>query len=168
MNRALFYAVVMTVFTAIAATAQALPAPAGPVILTVSGDIDVTNVDDTAQFDLAMLNAMDSTTFSTSTIWTKGTRSFKGVPLNVLVESLGIEGETLRATAVNDYAIDIPISDAVQNGPILAYEMDGRTMTLRDKGPLWLVYPYDLNANYRTEVIYSRSIWQLDRITALK
>ena len=38
------------------------------------------------------------------------------------------------------------------------------TMSIRDKGPLWVVYPYDSSADYRTEVIYSRSIWQLDRI----
>ncbi|RYH00603.1 oxidoreductase, partial [Salipiger sp. IMCC34102] len=37
-------------------------------------------------------------------------------------------------------------------------------MQVRDKGPLWIVYPYDDTPEYRSEVIYSRSIWQLDRI----
>ena len=55
-------------------------------------------------------------------------------------------------------------SDAVEEGPIVAYEMDGKLMSRRDKGPLWLIYPYSSNAEYRTEVIYSRSIWQLDRM----
>ena len=39
---------------------------------------------------------------------------------------------------------------------------------MRDKGPLWIIYPYDQNTDYQTEVIYSRSIWQLDRIEVLK
>jgi hypothetical protein len=37
-------------------------------------------------------------------------------------------------------------------------------MSIREKGPLWLVYPYDLNKAYQSETIYSRSIWQLVRI----
>ena len=70
----------------------------------------------------------------------------------------------LRATAINNYAIEIPVSDAVNEGPIIAYLMDGKKMSVRDKGPLWIVYPYDANPDYRSEVVYSRSIWQLDRI----
>ena len=88
--------------------------------------------------------------------------------LSVLVDRLGLEGETLRATAINDYAIDIPLTDAVEGGPIVAYRMDGDIMSVRDKGPLWIVYPYDANADYRTEVVYSRSIWQLDRIEVMQ
>ena len=41
-------------------------------------------------------------------------------------------------------------------------------MTLRDKGPLWLVYPYDADTAYQSEVIYARSVWQLDRIEVLR
>ena len=62
----------------------------------------------------------------------------------------------------------MPLTDAVEGGPIVAYRMDGETMSVRDKGPLWIVYPYDSDADYRTEVIYSRSIWQLDRIEVIK
>ncbi|KEJ96009.1 hypothetical protein SAMN05444149_102366 [Pseudosulfitobacter pseudonitzschiae] len=147
--------------------AQDLAAPEGDVILTVSGQIATTNVDDTAQFDLEMLEDLDATTFETSTIWSEGTQTFQGVSLKVLADRLGIDGATLRATAINDYAVDIPLTDAVEGGPIIAYKMDDATMSVRDKGPLWIVYPYDSDAAYRSEVIYSRSIWQLDRIEAL-
>ena len=72
---------------------------------------------------------------------------------------------TLKAVAVNDYAVEIPVTDAVEGGPIIAWERNGSTMSVRDKGPLWLVYPFDSVPAYQSEVIYSRSIWQLDRIT---
>ncbi|MBM1816343.1 molybdopterin-dependent oxidoreductase [Pseudosulfitobacter pseudonitzschiae] len=147
--------------------AQDLAAPEGDVILTVSGQIATTNVDNTAQFDLEMLEDLDATTFETSTIWSEGTQTFQGVSLKVLADRLGIDGATLRATAINDYAVDIPLTDAVEGGPIIAYKMDDANMSVRDKGPLWIVYPYDSDAAYRSEVIYSRSIWQLDRIEAL-
>ena len=66
--------------------------------------------------------------------------------------------------ALNDYAVDIPVADAVEGGPIVAYEIDGKALPIRNRGPLWIVYPYDARADYRSEVVYARSIWQLDRL----
>lgn len=148
----------------VVATAQDLSAPTGDVILTVSGSIDTTNVGDTAAFDLEMLEALDATIIETTTIWTEGKQVFQGVALDVLMERMGVEGGTLKATAINDYTVEIPVSDAVSGGPILAYFLNGDKMSIRDKGPLWVIYPFDSKADYRSEVIYSRSIWQLDRI----
>jgi hypothetical protein len=148
MFRTLFPTLVLVAGFALPALARDLAQPNGDVILTVSGTLKATNVDGTAQFDLKMLEALDATTFETTTIWTEGEHSFTCVSLELLVDQLGLEGETLRAKAINDYAIDIPLSDAVQGGPIVAYRLDGDTMSVRDKGPLWIVYPYDANADY--------------------
>jgi hypothetical protein len=145
-----------------------LKQPSGKVILTVSGPITKANVGDTAQFDLEMLVELDKTVVGTSTIWTEGVQKFQGVELSALVNHLGITGKTLRAKAINDYATEIPVSDAVPGGPILAYLVNDKTMSVRNKGPLWLIYPYDTDAKYRSETIFSRSIWQLDRIEVLK
>jgi hypothetical protein len=70
----------------------------------------------------------------------------------------------VEMTALNDYVIEMPLSDVKDDGPLLAYLMDGKTMSLRDKGPIWMVFPYDQNPDYRTEETYSRSIWQLLQI----
>ncbi len=138
--------------------------PEGQVILTVSGQITETNAGDRAEFDLEMLRALPATDISTSTIWTSGLQEFTGVSLKALLEHLGASGDTLRSFAINDYEVKIPVSDATDAGPILAYELNGAPMSVRDKGPLWVVYPFDSASRYRTEVIYSRSIWQLNRI----
>lgn len=144
----------------------ALPAPTGEVVLTVTGKIARTNGDGAASFDMEMLKALPAVSFETETIWTKGSQSFVGVELKTLVEELGIEGEILGASAINDYRVDIPLSDAIENGPIVAYTMNGQAMSRRDKGPLWIVYPYGSDAKYRTEAIYNRSIWQLVTLVA--
>lgn len=146
---------------------EELAAPTGDVILTVTG-ASVTNGDGAAALDLAMLEGMGSTTIETSTIWTEGTQTFEGVSLNALIDRLRIEGKTLSAVAINDYAVEIPTSDAVEGGPIIAYKMNGNLMSVRDKGPLWVIYPYDSDPAYQTEVIYSRSIWQLDRLDVVQ
>jgi hypothetical protein len=147
-----------------AAPAQTLAEPAGEVVLTVTGDIAVTNADGAAVFDRAMLEAMAPVEFTTTTMWTDGPQVFRGVLLLDLLAMLGVAGGTIRATAINDYAVDIPVSDAVEGGPVVAYLLNGQPMSVRDKGPLWIVYPYDSKREYRSEVIYSRSIWQLDRM----
>jgi len=42
--------------------------------------------------------------------------------------------------------------------------MNGNPITVRQKGPLWLIYPYDTNPEYKSEVTYSQSVWQLKSI----
>lgn len=158
-----------TVTALIAGAASAdLPAPSGEVVLAISGAIAVTNADGRAVFDREMLEGFDSEAFTTTTIWTEGRHTFVGVPLVDLLAAVGAEGSLLRASAINDYTVEIPVGDAVEGGPIVAYLMDDRPMSVRDKGPLWVVYPFDDVPEYQTETIYSRSIWQLDRIEVVR
>lgn len=161
--RAAAVAVVLP-FVAPAFGADPLPAPTEAPILTVTGAIAAKNDGDAAVIDAAMLEAMGPVTLETSTIWTEGVQSFKGVPLKALLERLGAEGTMIAASALNDYTVEIPVTDAVEGGPILAYEANGKPLSVRDKGPLWVVYPYDSSADYQTEVIYARSIWQVARM----
>lgn len=120
---------------------------------------------DVQRLTLADLKAMGVESFETETIWTTGVQQFTGVPLARLVEEFTLTDGILQARAVNDYMVEVPVSDAVEGGPMIAFERNGELMSLRSKGPLWLVYPYDHDPAYRNEVIYSRSIWQLDRLT---
>jgi len=77
------------------------------------------------------------------------------------LKHFNITSGTLLARAVNDYTVEIPVSEIEEGGPMIAFEANGAAMPLRDKGPFWLVYPYDLDERYRSEKVYSRSIWQL-------
>ena len=148
---------------AVPATAQDLTVPSGEVILTVSGKIGAPNAGDRLILDRDMLMALPATTIETSTIWTEGVHRFTGVSLADLTQALSVKEGTLRATAINDYTVEIPMTDAVEGGPIIAYLMDGDAMSVREKGPLWVIYPYDSNSAYRSEVRYARSIWPIQR-----
>nr|WP_264213896.1 molybdopterin-dependent oxidoreductase [Leisingera thetidis] len=117
-----------------------------------------------AHYTIEDLRALAPVTIETETIWTTGRQQFTGVPLAVLMARAGVSSGQLVAHAVNDYSVEIPVADAVEGGPIVAFERNGAEMSLRNKGPLWVVYPYDSNPAYQTEEVYSRSIWQLDRI----
>lgn len=139
-------------------------APSGDVVLIVTGKIAAHNAGDKLELDQAQLAALPQTSFTTSTIWTGGAPTFQGVLLKDLIAAAGATGKTVTLTAANDYMITIPVDDIKDNAPLLAYLMDGKPMSLRDKGPVWMVYPYDANEDYRTETVYSRSIWQLIEI----
>jgi hypothetical protein len=148
----------------VVAIADGLAQPTGTVLLTVSGAITNTNVDGKALFDLDMLKALGTQEIKTSTIWTEGVQTFVGVPMASIYTAVGANGAAILATAVNDYAVSIPVEDWTVGAPMLAFERDGAAMSVRDKGPLWVVYAYDSSPALQTEVIYSRSIWQLDRL----
>lgn len=134
------------------------------IVLTISGEVGAVDL----EFNRDALLDLGSVTFSTETIWLEGERTFEGVLLSVLLEAVKASGSSLEATAINDYVVSIPVSDATDDGPIIAVKMDGELMHARGKGPLWIVYPYDSKLEYQTEVIYTRSIWQLERIVVLR
>jgi hypothetical protein len=146
------------------ATAQSLPAPEGRVILTLAGDIEVTNQNDVAAFDAAMLKDLGEATVETSTAWTEGVKNFRGVAMDRLMERVGASGSTAVVIALNDYKVEIPTSDFRSYPVVLAYEMDGERLRIRDKGPLWVVYPQDQYPALQNKETQAKWVWQVKRI----
>ncbi|MCF2904667.1 oxidoreductase [Octadecabacter sp. CECT 8868] len=122
---------------------------------------------DIIEFSRETLDAFDQVEFTTTTIWTDGDTHFSGVSLKALLESIDANGSTIEMVALNDYAVTMPISDLEDGAPIIATRMDGNIMSVRDKGPFWVVFPYDSDTKYSTEVTYARSIWQLTRLNII-
>ncbi|MFN3508610.1 MAG: molybdopterin-dependent oxidoreductase [Allorhizobium sp.] len=146
-----------------ATAALALDAPTGPVVLTVKGAISNTNAGDTAQFDLAMLEKLKGRKGEMETPWTEGKVTFEGPLLREVLAAAGATGANLKVRALNDYAADVPADDAKLD-TILATKLNGKAMSIRDKGPLMLVYPFDLDAGLYNEKYFSRSVWQIKEI----
>jgi hypothetical protein len=142
----------------------ALPSPAGKPILTVSGRITHTNEGDSAIFDRPMLEGLEQAGFQTTTPWYSGPVRFEGVKMTSLMEAVGATGSTIMAVALNDYTTELPISDLDKHGVILAIKRDGLYMPVRDKGPLFIVYPYDSAAELKSQQFYSRSAWQVAKL----
>jgi hypothetical protein len=138
--------------------------PAGKPILTVSGNVSITNRDGTAQFDRAMLEALGTVSLTTSTPWYKETATFEGVPLAKVLAAVGAQGDRLVATALNDYSAELPVEDVTKYNVILALKRDGAYMPVRDKGPIFIVYPFDDHPELKHQKFYARSVWQLSRI----
>ena len=148
-------------------TAFALDRPAGPVVLTVSGRVRRPNVGDLAQFDMAMLEQLPQHSFVTRTPWYPEARKFTGPLLRDVLSACGAQGSTLRAIALNDYRVDLPFDDAQRFDVVVARLLDEKPMAVRDKGPLFVIYPFDSNPQLRNTVYFSRSAWQLRALEVL-
>ncbi len=148
---------------AMAQAAEPLPRPQGPVLLTISGKIEQTNVGDEAHFDREMLEALGKDSFTTGSVLTDKKQLYEGVPLRAVLERVGVKGKSMLAVALNSYKIEIPVSD-LQYDPIIAMRVDGQVLKLRDKGPLWIVYPRDAHAVLQSQLYDSRWIWQLSKL----
>lgn len=146
------------------AAGEVLPPPDGPVVLTLSGKIGRTNGPGVARFDRPLLEALGTTRLVTHTAWHDDAQTFEGVLMRVLLEAVAAEGARVHAVALNDYDVDIPISDFQRYDVVLAWKRNGADMRVRDKGPLWLVYPRDQNPELDRAEIWRRWIWQLERL----
>lgn len=144
--------------------ATSLAAPTGPVILVVSGQVRQPNMGPDAAFDMAMLASLPQHSFTTRTPWFPDANKFSGPLLRDVLAAAGAQGDTLRAIALNDYRVDLPFDDAQRHDVMLARLLDDKPMLVRDKGPLFIIYPFDSNAALRNAVYYSRCAWQLKRI----
>lgn len=163
MIRAIFLCV-LGFLSALPATADQLPSPKGAVLLTISGDIAYQNAEGVAMFDRDMLEALDWQEIRTFTPFSDGEQVFEGPTLVSLLEAVGAKGNSIDATAINDYSIAIPVPDAQEHDILLAMVWNGKVMRVRDKGPIWVVYPLS-EAGAAEGRFASDMIWQLDRLS---
>jgi hypothetical protein len=143
---------------------EALPTPQGRVILSISGLISNAGKEGTAEFDRAMLEAMGLDEFETTTPWYEGRVRFEGVRMEKLMATVGAKGQNVTAVALNNYSTDIPVADFARFGTLLALKRNGAYMPVRDKGPLFIVYPYDSAPELKAPQYYTRSAWQVAKL----
>lgn len=142
-----------------------LPLPSGEVLLVVDGLINRTNILDEAHLDLKIIQSLSHHSLSTSTSVTDGVKKFDGVLMRDLLNLLSAEGEIVTARALNDYHVDIPISDFHKYDVLLATHMDGKRLLPSGKGPFWIVYPRDKWRQLQDIRYDYRWVWQLHRLT---
>ena len=145
-------------------TVQSASDANGPTVLTVTGQLR-TDAVQPLLLDMATLDAMPQVECSVDDRQAEGRQVvFRGVLLSTLLSSIGARpSAALHTAALNDYAVDLPLSDIADLPVLLATRMDGQPMSVAHYGPLRVVYPttgYDLDPT-----IYGpRWIWQLSTI----
>lgn len=139
-------------------------AQAGLDLLLLDGDVNSGTPVGLTDADLLALPQKE---FETRTQWTNGLRRFSGPLLVDLLHRYSAGPGELQLTATNAYSVTVSRDLVTAQGPIIANRIDGEPFSLREKGPLWLVYNYDQGPAFRTEVVFAASVWQLRQITVL-
>jgi|LGOV01.1.fsa_nt_gb hypothetical protein len=138
--------------------------PMGNAILTL------VNAAEGASVELSEENllAMPQFTVRTENEFVDGLVEFVGPLARDVIALLGAgEVETLKLTAVNDYSVEIPMSDVLEYDVIFAMSQNGERLSIRDKGPIWVIYPMTDNDELQDRVYNDRLIWQLVKVDTL-
>jgi hypothetical protein len=164
MHRLASYFLVVGVAVAAQVAIAGFSSPSGPVVLTIKGNIGSENAGEAVEFDIDMLEALPQQEIRTETPWHEGAVTFSGPRLSTLFEAAEGSGGILRVVALNDYSADIPLEE-VQNYPvILATRINGERIPVREKGPLFVIYPFSDAPELYNEMTFNRSVWQVASI----
>lgn len=93
-----------------------------------------------------------------------GEHHWQGISLRELLKLSGRQSTSLRLMALNGYFAQIPMTDIERFDPLLAYRRDGQNLTIRDKGPFILIYPFDQSRELNQQIYINRSVWQIHEI----
>lgn len=143
---------------------EPLNKPLGNVVFSVIGNITNTNSESQALFDLAMLLDLDQQVIITDTPWIDGAHKFEGPLLRDIINHVGGQGDSIIATALNGYKVVIPYQDVIDYPVILALKQDDSILSVRKRGPGWVIYPWSDNSALKNNKYYTRSVWQLKKL----
>lgn len=104
-------------------------------------------------------------TFQTKLPWLDKSVSFTGFRASDLLSYYRInDAFSVSFVALNDYSSSSRVEDLLQYNPIVAYQMDGEKMKVRNKGPYWLVFDLDKYPEIDNAGYHSQMVWQIDEI----
>lgn len=159
-----YMVVVLATLSASFASAEPLSEPKGPIVLTVTGNISHTNRGEAAVFDYDMLKDLEQGQIATANPWADGINTYIGPLGTAILEAVGAQSDQLMLQALNDYSAPVPVSDLSEFSVIFATHKNDRRLSVRDRGPLFLIYPFDDFPELNSERYHNRSVWQIDRI----
>lgn len=134
-----------------------------PVQLTLSGRIK-SGSDTPITLSLDFLEKLPQGRIVTETPWTRGVTTFEGPLLSKLLERVDAQGKTVRVNALNDYSVDVPISDFKRWPVVLATKINGQHIPISKRGPFYIMYPFSSDKSLLSELYFCRCVWQVKSI----
>jgi hypothetical protein len=136
-----------------------------PTVSVAQDILTVTNGEETKSYTFEDLLAFEQEIVETTNDYVDELATFQGPSLQSLLKASDIDRDAeIKLSAINDFTISVPAEDAFLYNVILALLRDGEEMSVRDKGPIWVIYPMDDNPELRDDLYNGRLVWQLKSI----
>jgi hypothetical protein len=136
-----------------------------PTVSAAQEILTVTNGESTVTYTFDELLALPQEIVTTTNDYVDDIATFQGPSLRSVLEKSDISRNAeIQLSAMNDFTISTPAEDAFSYDVILALLRDGEQMSVRDKGPIWVIYPMDDNPELRDDLYNGRLVWQLKSI----
>ena len=145
---------------------DAIPAPTGDVILTVTGEITNKNSGDADVFDMATLEKLGLVKYEVNDPWLNAKNTYTGILVSELLRFVGAapSASIITVAALDDYQMDINISD-IQKWPILlATQTNGNYMAIDSNGPSRIIFPHDTYSDIDPVAYKDLWVWSVKAI----
>ena len=143
-----------------------IPLPSGEVILTITGNVSVTNVGDTLQLDMATLERMGLVKYPVLDPYLNEENVYTGLLMSDLARVLGVTGpeEVFQIVALDDYQVNLTLAE-FQRWPILLATRNGdEYMTIENSGPTRIIFPYNTHSELDPVKYNDSWIWNVASI----
>lgn len=133
------------------------------VFLTISGKIAKTTDSANNAYEMSEHEflALPASTVTTSTSWTPKS-DFAGPLLSKVLSNADAKGTKLRLIALDNFSVEVDAGYLEKYGTILAASKNGVRLTIRDFGPIFVMYPRDsFKEELDTPAAASYLVWQL-------
>lgn len=118
------------------------------------------------EYSMDDLDKLDQVELTTTNEFVDSETQFSGPLVRDLVEGFTVTDDTtLTLRAINNYEVSMPIADVLKYDVIVATKRDGNQMSVRENGPLWIIYPMSDNPELQNSLYMSRLVWQLVHIS---
>jgi hypothetical protein len=144
---------------------DAIPAPRGDVILTVTGVVGTTNQGNKILMDLATIESVGLVEYEVVDPFENRKKLFRGVLMRELLNLWQVDAAatTLDMVALNDYHVEVPIAIMREKPLLFALQADGAYMRPDYRGPAMLVFPYGYY-KFQRPLSDAYWIWQIKAV----
>ena len=152
-------ATLTTLAMAIGGPAWAQSEPTGPVLLTVTGAVENANrgaydpdtdkffefndVDfaKAKQFDFDALSSLETVKIKADFPKGGDIHEYEGPLLSDVLAAAGADGQTVTIQALDGYAVEMQLDEAVAQGAVVALKRNGAPLSIGGFGPTHVVFP---------------------------
>lgn len=127
-------------------------------------DIIATPEGESKQYTQAQLLAFPQHEITTNLPWTEEKHTYSGPYLEDVLQASQVAGQWLSIEALDKYKVDVNFEKIKEFKPILALKRDGKLLTIRTKGPIWLILPVDYHSELSAALYNDFMVWHLVRI----